>query len=123
MRTDRPIATRSSRPLSGEMLLCVTVLATGSVTSAHAQTRPFSVHDADGDGYLSREEYGLLLELRRERHRQRGRIDPQPASAFDEVDRNDNGLIDESELTDALGHKMYRYGRHGPRWRYPGQAR
>jgi hypothetical protein len=123
MRTDRPIATRSSCPRFGGMLLCVAVLATGSVTPAHAQTRPFSVHDTDGDGYLSREEYGLLLELRRERHRQRGRIDLQPAPAFDDVDRNGNGLIDESELTDALGHKMYRHGHHGPRWRYPGQAR
>ena len=123
MRTDRRTATRSSRPLFGEMLLCLAVLVMSSVTPAYAQTRPFSVHDTDGDGYLSREEYGLLLELRRERHRQRGRIDPQPAPAFDDVDRNGNGLIDESELTDALGHKMYRYGRHGPRWRYPGQAR
>jgi len=104
------------------MLLCVAVLVMSSAAPAHAQTRPFSVHDTDGDGYLSRAEYGLLLELRRERHRQPGRIDPQLAPAFDDVDRNGNGLIDEGELTDALGHKMYRYGRHGPRWRYPGQA-
>jgi Ca2+-binding EF-hand superfamily protein len=123
MRTDRPIATRSSRPRFGGMLLCVAVLVMSSATTAHAQTRPFSVHDTNGDGYLSREEYGLLLELRRERHRQRGRMDPQPAPAFDDVDRNGNGLIDESELADALGHTMYRYGRHGQRWRYPGQAR
>jgi len=123
MSTDRPIATRSTRPRLGRMLLCVAVLVMSSATPTHAQTRPFSVHDADGDGYLSREEYGLLLELRRERHRQRGRIDPQPAPTFDEVDGNGNGLIEEGELADALGHKMYRYRRHGPRWRYPGQTR
>jgi Ca2+-binding EF-hand superfamily protein len=123
MRTVRRTATRSSRPLFGVMLLYLAVLVMSSATSAHTQTRPFSVHDTDGDGYLSREEYGLLLELRRERHGQRGRVDPQPAPAFDEVDRNSNGLIDEGELTGALRHKMYRYGRHGPRWRYPGQAR
>jgi hypothetical protein len=123
MRTVRPSATHCPLPLFGGMLLGLAVLVMSSATPAHAQTRPFSVHDTDRDGYLSREEYGLLLELRRERHRQRGRIDPQPAPAFDDVDSNGNGLIDESELTDALGRKRYRYGRHGPRWRYPGQAR
>ena len=122
MRTDRPIVARASRPRFGGTLLCVAVFVMSSVTPAYAKMRPFSVHDTDGDGYLSRAEYGLLLELRRERHRQRGRIDPQPAPAFDDVDRNGNGLIDEGELTDALGHKIYRYGRHGQRWRYPGQA-
>ncbi|MCG6863561.1 MAG: hypothetical protein LJE70_20235 [Chromatiaceae bacterium] len=123
MRTDRPIATHSSCPLFGGMLLCLAVLVAGAMVSAHAQIRPFSVHDTDGDGYLSREEYGLLLELRRERHRRRGRNEPQPAPSFDEVDQNGNALIDESELTYALGQTMYRHGHHGPRWRYPGQAR
>jgi len=77
----------------------------------------WSIHDIDGDGYLGREEYGVLLELRRGRHARHRGIAPQPAPAFAEVDRNGDGFIDEDELTDALEHTMHRYRRRGPPWR------
>jgi hypothetical protein len=81
--------------------------------------RPFSVHDLNRDGYLDREEYRALRELRRLRHQRQGRMPPQPAPAFDDVDRNGDRLIGEEELTDALRHKMHRYRHRGWRWRYP----
>jgi len=71
----------------------------------------------DGDGYLSPEEYRVLLELRRQRKQQHGRMAPQPAPAFDEIDRDRDGRIGEEELTEMLHHKMYRYRRGGPPWR------
>lgn len=116
---------RSRRVLGPGLLRCRCALLLGAVlltatASLQGQTRPFSVHDTNRDGFLNRAEYRQLLELRRSRHLHRQRIPPQPAPAFDEVDRNGDGLIDELELAEALRHKMHRYGRHGPRWRYPG---
>lgn len=104
-------------------LLCAVLLgAAVGAGAAHAQIRPFSVHDTNRDGFLDREEYRQLLEMRRARHRQRS-IAPQPAPAFDEVDDNRDSLLDEGELIEALRHRMHRYGRRGPRWRYPDSAR
>jgi hypothetical protein len=82
-------------------------------------TRPFSVHDLNRDGYLDREEYRQLRELRRMRHERHGRGAPQPAPAFDDIDKDADDLIGEEELTDALRHKMYRYRQRGFRWHYP----
>jgi hypothetical protein len=103
-----PRARRAPRILS--LVLCA--------LPALAQDPPaWSIHDIDGDGYLSSEEYGVLLELRRGRHARHRGIAPQPAPAFAEVDRNGDGLIDEDELTDALEQSMYRYRHRGPPWR------
>lgn len=85
-----------------------------------AQSGPFSMHDSDRNGYLEREEYQVLLELRRHRGRQHGRMAGQPAPAFEEIDQDRDGRIDEQELTDMLHHKMYRYRRQGPAWRWDG---
>lgn len=79
--------------------------------------RAWSIHDTDGDGYLSREEYRVLLALRRSRHAAHRGLAPQPAPAFEEIDRDGDGLIDEDELTDVVEHNMYRYRRRGPPWR------
>jgi hypothetical protein len=107
----------------GRVLLCALLLgAAVGAGGAHAQIRPFSVHDTNRDGYLDREEYRVLLEMRRDRHRQRS-MARQPAPAFDEVDENRDGLLDEGELIEALRHRMHRYGRRGPRWRYPDSSR
>lgn len=82
-----------------------------------AQPRCYSIHDTNGDGYLSREEYHMLLELRRTRHPRHRRMTPQPAPAFEEVDRDGDGRIGEAELTDMLNYKMYRDRQKGQRWR------
>jgi hypothetical protein len=82
-------------------------------------SRPFSVHDLNGDGYLSQEEYTALLELRRARHRQHRGAPSQPGPAFEEVDRDGDGLIGEAELTDVLQRGMHRYRWRRGRWQYP----
>lgn len=79
--------------------------------------RAWSIHDTDGDGYLSPDEYRVLLQLRRSRHAARRGLAPQPAPAFEEVDRDGDGHIDEDELTDVLEHNTYRYRHRGPPWR------
>jgi Ca2+-binding EF-hand superfamily protein len=122
MIVEPPILSRPTRRAAVKALLCAVLLGAAVGTGAtHAQIRPFSVHDTNRDGHLDREEYRVLLEMRRARHRQR-RIDSQPAPAFDEVDDNRDGLVDEGELIEALQHRMYRYGRRGPHWRYPADA-
>jgi hypothetical protein len=95
-----------------------------ALTPASAQTRPFSVHDTDRDGFLSRDEYRALLEMRRARHQQRHpSFAPQPAPAFDDIDHDRNGVLDVDELTGALQHRMRRHRQRGPRWRYPDSTR
>jgi len=99
------------------LLACLVLLGLLAFGQSGAQPRPFTIHDTDGDGYLSREEYRVLLELRRLRKQQRGRLAPQPSPAFDEIDHDRDGRIGEQELTDMLHHKMHRYRRSGPPWR------
>jgi hypothetical protein len=100
------------------LLLCLTLWEPTLIAQGAGPSRPFSIHDTDRDGYLSPEEYRVLLELRRERHAQRRRaLAPQPAPAFDEVDRDGDGRITETELLAMLQHHMYRYQRRGPPWR------
>ena len=123
MRWNRPIALFTGRPALRSALLSIALLGTIGTAPSDAEIRPFSVHDTNRDGYLDREEYRVLLEMRRARHHRHRNIAPQPAPAFDEVDRNRDGLSDEGELTEALRHRMYRYGHHGRRWRYPDTTR
>jgi hypothetical protein len=119
MRPSRSIALPTRRSALAAGLLCAALLAVIGAAPARAEIRPFSVHDTNRDGYLDREEYRVLLEMRRgRRHRHRG-IPRQPAPAFDEVDHNRDGLLNEAELTEALRHRLYRYGHHGRRWHYP----
>jgi hypothetical protein len=112
---------RFTQALFGGLVLAACVLTSiGALAQPTGPVlRPFSVHDLDRDGYLSRAEYRALLELRRLRHERFGRVPPQPAPAFDEVDVDRDAFISEDELTDVLRHKMYRYRRRGPRWTYP----
>jgi hypothetical protein len=123
MKVERPSLSLPARLAAVRVLLCALLLGVAIGTgAAYAQIRPFSVHDTNRDGYLDREEYRVLLEMRRARRGQR-RLAPQPAPAFDEVDHDRDGLLDEAELTEALRHRMYRYRQRGPRWRYPDATR
>jgi len=74
----------------------------------------FTVYDTDGDGYLSREEYLVLVELRRQHGQQRGCLAQQPAPGFGEIDRDRDGRIGQQELTDMLRGGMHRH--RGPPW-------
>lgn len=104
--------------MRGQILLaCLFLAGLPAFGQGGPQPRPFTVHDTDGNGYLSREEYRVLLELRRQRKHQRGRLASQPAPDFDEIDRDRDGKIGELELTDMLHHSMRRYRRGGPPWR------
>ena len=99
------------------VLLLSLALGFGLEAADQPPARPFSIHDTNGDGYLSPQEYAALLELRRAHHRLRYPTGAEPAPSFEELDRDGNGLIDETELTDMLQQRVHR--RHGPRWRYP----
>jgi hypothetical protein len=124
MKAKGRLSSPSSRSTTGRAPACLAVLVAAAIggASVHAQIRPFSVHDINRDGYLDREEYRVLLEMRRTRHHHRS-ITPQPAPAFDDVDHNRDGRLDEDELIEALRHRTYRYGHRGPRWRYPDSTR
>ena len=83
--------------------------------------QPFSMHDIDKDGFLSRDEYRLFVE-HIDHHRQTtGRPIPRFSSPlrFENIDSNGDGRITEDEMTSALNkrlqkHRRYRY--HGGRW-------
>lgn len=80
--------------------------------SGQGRPRAFSVHDVDGDGYLSRDEYAALRLHCQERQGGRGRrgCDPARLLAFEVLDGDRDGRIDEDELLDAIGRR-YRGGR------------
>lgn len=109
------LSTAGSRsPILG--VAAVLLLACLQPAVAAPPLRPYSIHDTDGDGYLSREEYRVLVEIRRQRqqHRRGGFLPPPP---FEQVDRDGDGRIAEQELTEALRYRMFHYHRPGPPWR------
>lgn len=96
----------------GRLLPCLLVafVVTG-VAAEEPVTRPFSVHDRDQDGVLSRDEYAALRGRMQERQNQRdmaGRFhSPRPLD-FDEVDANGDQQITEEELGAALEAQLER---------------
>lgn len=78
-----------------------------------AQSKPFSVHDSNQDGYLERGEYAEFLSrfwARRAEGRARG-FGPPPL-AFDQIDLDGDGRISEQEMGEALERR-----RQHRRWR------
>ena len=106
---------------TGALLLTLLVMvspakATSSGDAAGAQPpRQFSVHDTDGDGYLSRGEYEVFYRGFEQRHRESGR----PAHRmlrilkFEQIDSNGDGRISENEMLLALRER-----RRGSGWRW-----
>ena len=86
------------------------VLAVFVVTGVAAEepvTRPFSVHDRDQDGALSRDEYAALLGRMQERQEAGRFLCPRPLD-FDTVDSNGDEHITEEELGRALESQLER---------------
>jgi len=98
------------RPLS--MTLVALALSASFPTTAggvdFAQPMPFSVHDLDRDGYLSREEYATLQAECTLRRGHRCHL-----LAFEVLDTDRDGRIAEDELLHHLGR------RHRRGWRTP----
>ncbi len=82
-----------------ERTLPVLGLVLASVASADG-SGIYTVHDADGDGYLDRTEYTAYLENRRIRPEYRH------LWAFDRVDRDGDGRISGAEMVQTLQEEM-----------------
>jgi Ca2+-binding EF-hand superfamily protein len=84
-----------------------------------ALSRVFSVHDSDHNGLLSREEYGRFVE-QLETHRLHRNQSPrhrfQPLQ-FEQIDSNQDGVLNEDEMVDALNLRLQQQRRQ----RYRGQ--
>jgi|GEM_PF-3006119 len=75
---------------------------------------PFSIHDLDQNGLLSRDEYGQFLtavEQRRKAASESGRR-YSPPLRFEEIDRNDDGSLSEDEMISALNRRLERHQRY-----------
>lgn len=84
-----------------------------------APAHPFSIHDLDRDGRLSRDEYRQFLtgvERRRQSTVERGQGYPPPLR-FEEIDGDGDGYLSEDEMISALNRRLERHKRYrGGRW-------
>ena len=99
---------------------CIAAGVVGSEQSpggTRSAPRAFSVHDADGDGLLSRDEYRKFVQHVQARHEATGRPMNRvwPPLRFEVIDRNGNGFITEDELISALNLRLRQHRRE--RWR------
>ena len=103
------------------LLFPVLTLSSSAIATSSDDTRSpafpiqFSIHDTDGDGYLSREEYEVFYRDFEERHRKSGRPAHRMLKIlrFEQIDADENGHISEDEMVSAL-----RMRRQGPGWRW-----
>lgn len=104
----------------GLLFAAVTLSLSATATSSDdtqgvARPPQFSVYDADGDGYLSREEYEIFYREFEGRHRKVGR----PAHcllrimSFEQIDTDGDDRVSLDEMVSALRER-----RQGPGWRW-----
>jgi Ca2+-binding EF-hand superfamily protein len=111
----------SKSPGNGVLILIAVLLSACLETAAGDDTRGtepppvFSVHDTDGDGFLSRREYAMFYRDFEERHKQAGRPAHRMLSllAFEQIDHDGDGRISVHEMVAALQAR-----RQGPGWRW-----
>jgi len=91
------------------------------VPNGHAHPPPFSVHDLDQDGYVSRQEFEAF---RAKRHAERvaegRRLRNAPRMLeFEDIDTDDNGQIDEMEMLEAIERRPTPEQQRSWRWPTP----
>jgi Ca2+-binding EF-hand superfamily protein len=86
-----------------------------------ANLRPFSIHDTDQDGLLSRKEYRRFSEQLALWRQTRGRPTRNSGQhlSFEVIDSNNDGYISEDEMISVLNKRLKRHRRYrhrGGRW-------
>lgn len=106
--------TRTHRTLLVIGLLMVVCGVYAADEGARRGPAPFSVHDLDGDGFVSREEFESFRARRQaERAAEGRRLRNVPRlMSFDEIDSDHDGFINEVEMLDAV--QRHRHGRPAP---------
>ncbi|OOZ38015.1 EF-hand domain-containing protein [Solemya elarraichensis gill symbiont] len=90
-------------------------MAAAQTEAQLTDTRVFSVHDQNRDGFLDQREYEHFYMQVAQRRNSSGRSNRHmPLYLFEEIDHNRDGLIDEEEMTSAMNvrlrkHRRYRY--------------
>ena len=105
----------TGRLLFATLALLVSAAAKSSDDTQRPVPPPFSVHDTDRDGYLSREEYKVFYEDFAERHRKSGRPAYRMLEIlqFEQIDSDGDGRISVDEMVSSLRER-----RQGPGWRW-----
>lgn len=88
--------------------------ANPSAKSAPPSPAWFSVHDANQDGYIDRQEYQAFRQQVQTTRTARGRGPRSFFSLleFDTIDQNADGKIGESEMVSALQERLHQRRRH-----------
>jgi Ca2+-binding EF-hand superfamily protein len=96
------------------------VPADSSAQGGERLPRPFSVHDTNRDGYLSREEYAAFRQKAQAvRTHHPGRLSRFRLMAFEQIDQDRDEKISESEMVSALQRRLHERRRHRHRLGQP----